>query len=167
MLKSLFSILLFSLVTHAASSPGFDVTEKYVQIALANDASKLKGHGSVKCRYHILVNNYGTDLEYEASAQNAKAAAQLLALQCIKHRCQQVGQWTMGGLNQLDQVSNADNTEFMKAQGISEEEIQRVLANRRTADRQKISKLTCETSTPLARMVIVDSCFVQPVACNE
>ena len=160
-------LIFFSTINlHAARPPDQKTISQYINLALSLDAEKLKGSGPIRCTYVFSNNPVAQDPAFEGRGNTAQIATQALALLCIKSRCQQVGHWIMWGFQQVDQVSDADNIEFLKAQGHTPEEIQNILTNRRTMDRTGISQITCANSSPLAHMLVVDSCFTVPIQCG-
>lgn len=153
-------------ITFAQGLVDQTTVDNYVTLAMSNSAEKIKGEGRHRCEYAVLVNAYGTDPQYEARAKNVNEAQQRLALLCIKERCQQVGRWINGSLSYMNQISDADTVEFMRAQGYSETEIEVFHAARSRAVPAELENITCANSVPLGRMVVVDSCFSMPMQCD-
>lgn len=162
----LFLLIFATTKSWAMTPPNQATVEQYISLATSNDVKKLKGSGSVSCQYEFSINNYGKDSTYVSYGKDVREASLRLALLCIKERCQQVGQWIMGGLSQIDKISDSDNAEFLRAQGYSDSEIETILKNKREMDRSGMSQITCDKSTPTARMFVVDSCFVVPMRCG-
>lgn len=158
-------LFIISFGAMAATPPEQSTVDKYVELALSTDVDVLQGSGKHDCKYSFLVNNYGKDPEYAARGKTIKIAQQNLALQCIKDRCQHVGKWISTEMDNLALVSQADITEFLRSLNL-DSQTKAIIENLQQRDKSNISSITCETSTPTARMTVVDSCFVLPMLCR-
>lgn len=161
--------LIFLQIESAQSSaPAPTTAEIYVNLALSTDTLRLQGGGPNKCGYafsNAMVENEATfEVRYSNKPEEAQ---QRLALLCIKERCPQVGRWMIRGLEYQDNLSGSDITEFYKAQGYPPAQIESMIQNRKTIDRQKLSQLTCTEASQALRTYVFDSCFAMPMVCGK
>lgn len=171
-LCSLVIFILFALNTSPnqaaeVTPPRDELINKYINLALSANEEKIIGSGPLRCEFtmpHIFPISVNRQLTTYGEAGDQKLTTQRLGLLCIKYRCENINELLSHSYKLISASPNADQIEFMKSQGRTEEEIQSFLANKDNPPRS--DNITCLNTLSSWSTFIYDSCFASPMTCT-
>lgn len=161
---TLFSLMKTSFVNAEIKTPSESSINQLVFMIAGENKEKMQSQGKIKCQ--LKWNNFKIDAEEPIGrGQTTSEAIQNLMLQCIKIRCDHLGEHIHQNIQIIGGMDPKDLQVFLQTQGKSKEEIELVISQLNQAPEFK--SLTCIDADEKLRTHVYDSCMTTNTVCND